>query len=75
MDVVSGSRLTAAVSLAGGFGILGGGYGEKTWLERELAQLNRCSLPARSPSGSASSRGASQRSRTCSRSLSAPPAR
>ena len=41
MDVVSGSRLTAAVSLAGGFGILGGGYGEKTWLERELAQLNQ----------------------------------
>jgi nitronate monooxygenase len=29
MDIVSGSRLTAAVCLAGGFGILGGGYGEK----------------------------------------------
>lgn len=25
MDVISGARLTAAVSLAGGFGILGGG--------------------------------------------------
>ena len=33
MDVVSGARLTAAVSSAGGFGILGGGYGEKAWLE------------------------------------------
>lgn len=39
MDVVAGSRLTAAVSVAGGFGILGGGYGEKAWLERELRQL------------------------------------
>jgi nitronate monooxygenase len=39
MDVVSGGRLTAAVSLAGGFGILGGGYGDGPWLERELAVL------------------------------------
>jgi nitronate monooxygenase len=39
MDIVSGGRLTAAVSLAGGFGILGGGYGETTWLERELGRL------------------------------------
>ena len=39
MDLVSGSRLTAAVSLAGGFGILGGGYGNKPWLVRELAAL------------------------------------
>jgi nitronate monooxygenase len=39
MDIVSGSRLTAAVSIAGGFGILGGGYGERGWLERELGQL------------------------------------
>jgi nitronate monooxygenase len=28
MDVVAGARLTAAVSIAGGFGILGGGYGD-----------------------------------------------
>src|SRR5438445_276147 len=27
MDVISGARLTVAVSAAGGFGILGGGYG------------------------------------------------
>lgn len=39
MDVVSGSRLTAAVSKAGAFGILGGGYGQKDWLVRELAAL------------------------------------
>ena len=28
MDVIAGARLTAAVSSAGGFGILGGGYGD-----------------------------------------------
>jgi nitronate monooxygenase len=27
MDVIAGVRLTKAVSAAGGFGILGGGYG------------------------------------------------
>lgn len=39
MDAVSGGRLAAAVSLAGGFGILGAGYGERIWLERELGLL------------------------------------
>jgi nitronate monooxygenase len=39
MDVVAGARLTAAVSEAGGFGILGGGYGDEAWLARELATL------------------------------------
>lgn len=39
MDNVSGARLTAAVSRAGGLGILGGGYGDRDWLERELATL------------------------------------
>lgn len=39
MDVLAGSRLVTAVSDAGGFGILGGGYGEKAWLERETAKL------------------------------------
>ena len=29
MDVIAGARLTAAVSAAGGLGILGGGYGDK----------------------------------------------
>jgi nitronate monooxygenase len=41
MDVVSGARLTAAVSDAGGFGILGGGYGEKAWLEQETGKLGQ----------------------------------
>jgi nitronate monooxygenase len=41
MDVVAGARLTAAVSDAGGFGILGGGYGEKGWLEQETGKLKQ----------------------------------
>jgi len=45
MDVIAGARLTAAVSEAGGFGILGGGYGEKAWLEQETAKLRRCASP------------------------------
>jgi nitronate monooxygenase len=39
MDLVADARLTAAVSAAGGFGILGGGYGDKAWLLRELDLL------------------------------------
>ncbi len=39
MDTISGARLTAAVSLAGGFGILGGGYGDEDWLRNELENL------------------------------------
>ncbi len=39
MDLVSGARLTAAVSHAGAFGILGAGYGDRDWLTRELASL------------------------------------
>ncbi|MCC7427660.1 MAG: nitronate monooxygenase [Alphaproteobacteria bacterium] len=35
MDLVAGGRLAAAVSLAGGLGLLGGGYGEGGWIERE----------------------------------------
>ncbi|MBB4397713.1 nitronate monooxygenase family protein [Bradyrhizobium sp. ERR14] len=45
MDVIAGSRLVAAVSGVGGFGILGGGYGERTWLERETAKLASLSAP------------------------------
>jgi nitronate monooxygenase len=45
MDVIAGARLTSAVSSAGGFGILGGGYGEKKWLEQETAKLKRCAAP------------------------------
>jgi nitronate monooxygenase len=39
MDTISGSRLVRAVSDAGGFGILGGGYGDRTGLETETAKL------------------------------------
>ncbi|SIO51108.1 nitronate monooxygenase [Bradyrhizobium erythrophlei] len=39
MDTISGSRLVKAVSEAGGFGILGGGYGDRTRLEAETAKL------------------------------------
>jgi nitronate monooxygenase len=43
MDVIAGARLTMAVSGAGGFGILGGGYGEWSWLEAETAKLKKFS--------------------------------
>ena len=39
MDLVADAALTAAVSRAGGLGILGGGYGEELWLTRELDRL------------------------------------
>ena len=39
MDLVSDGRLAAAVSAAGGLGLLGAGYGEETWLARELDVL------------------------------------
>lgn len=38
MDVIAGGTLAAAVSSAGGLGMLGGGYGDSEgWLEREFA--------------------------------------
>ena len=39
MGAVSGGRLAAAVSNAGGLGLVGGGYGEEGWLRRELRQV------------------------------------
>src|SRR5882757_1149199 len=45
MDVIAGAGLTAAVSAAGGFGILGGGYGERAWLEQETAKLSNLTAP------------------------------
>ena len=36
MGGVSGGRLAAAVSNAGGLGLVGGGYGDRAWLNREL---------------------------------------
>jgi len=41
MDVVADAKLTTAVTAAGGFGILGGGYGDEQWLARELDALAR----------------------------------
>ena len=37
MNVIAGGKLAAAVSNAGGLGIIGGGYGDAEWLEREFA--------------------------------------
>jgi nitronate monooxygenase len=37
MGSVSGGRLAGAVSEAGGLGLIGGGYGDRDWLEREFA--------------------------------------
>ena len=37
MDVVAGGRLAAAVSHAGALGLIGGGYGDGAWLERQWA--------------------------------------
>ncbi|QWG16469.1 nitronate monooxygenase [Bradyrhizobium sediminis] len=45
MDAIAGARLTAAVSRAGGFGILGGGYGDRAWLERETGKLEGAQAP------------------------------
>lgn len=41
MDQVADARLTAAVSAAGGLGILGGAYGDEHWLARELDLLEQ----------------------------------
>ena len=45
MDTIAGARLAMAVSAAGGFGILGGGYGDKAWLEQETAKLRDVAQP------------------------------
>jgi len=45
MAIIAGSRLVTAVGNAGGFGILGGGYGDRDWLEQETAKLQQCSAP------------------------------
>ncbi len=41
MGGVSGGELAAAVSNAGGLGIVGGGYGEQAWLRTELNLLRK----------------------------------
>lgn len=37
MRFVAGGKLAAAVTAAGGLGIIGGGYGDADWLDREFA--------------------------------------
>src|SRR5581483_11811478 len=37
MAFAAGGRLAGAVSNAGGLGLIGGGYGEADWLEREFS--------------------------------------
>ena len=37
MAFAAGGALAAAVSRAGGLGLIGGGYGDADWLEREFA--------------------------------------
>jgi nitronate monooxygenase len=44
MDVVSGGRLAAAVSQAGGLGLLGGGYGDQGWIEQEWGQAGNARI-------------------------------
>lgn len=39
MAMISGGHLAAAVSDAGGLGIIGGGYGDRAWLEQELVHV------------------------------------
>lgn len=36
MAGIAGGALAAAVSRAGGLGLIGGGYGDREWLTREL---------------------------------------
>jgi nitronate monooxygenase len=36
MAMISGGRLAAAVTAAGGLGLIGGGYGDAEWLQREF---------------------------------------
>jgi len=44
MDVVAGGKLAAAVSNAGGLGLLGGGYGDGEWIEREWANAGNARI-------------------------------
>lgn len=37
MALTSGGRLAAAITAAGGLGLIGGGYGDADWLEREFS--------------------------------------
>jgi nitronate monooxygenase len=54
MAFAAGGKLAAAVTTAGGLGLIGGGYGDAEWLEREFAEARNtrvgCGfIPGRSP--------------------------
>jgi len=44
MDLVSGGRVAAAVSQAGGLGLLGGGYDDADWIDREWDRAGNARL-------------------------------
>ena len=44
MAGVSGGALAAAVTNAGGLGVIGGGYGDKDWLQREILAAGNASV-------------------------------
>lgn len=44
MAFASGGRLAAAVSEAGGLGLIGGGYGDADWLEREFREAGNAAI-------------------------------
>jgi nitronate monooxygenase len=44
MDLVSGGRLAGAVSQAGGLGMLGGGYGDGEWIDREWTRAGNARI-------------------------------
>jgi nitronate monooxygenase len=44
MDLVAGGRLAASVSQAGGLGLLGGGYGDGEWIDREWGRAGNARI-------------------------------
>ena len=44
MDLISGGKLAAAVTHAGGLGLLGGGYGDGDWIEREWTRAGNARI-------------------------------
>lgn len=44
MGMIAGGRLAAAVSNAGGLGLIGGGYGDSGWLEREFSEAGNARI-------------------------------
>jgi nitronate monooxygenase len=44
MGSAAGGKLAAAVTAAGGLGLIGGGYGDPEWLEREFAEAGNARI-------------------------------